>query len=92
MVCPSPSLPDVMNQPKQIRYQRSPYVITAELAFQMDAVESIQNLSGYFPDVNNRLYYYPDPEVFRFTEEKGIKTFKGEVLIFEVEYYSVTDI
>ncbi|GFO06432.1 LIM domain-binding protein 3-like [Plakobranchus ocellatus] len=58
------------------------HVQVVELAFLMDDVQSVKNLSG-LPNLNNRLKYFPNPQVPNFTESGGVKVLKGDALIIE---------
>ena len=57
-----------------------------ELAFHMDDVPTVQNLTGT-PKLDNRLKYYPNPRVHNFTENGGVKVLKGDSLIIEVSQF-----
>ncbi|XP_052779998.1 plexin A3-like isoform X2 [Mya arenaria] len=82
MTCPSPQIPRRHLQVSMTtRTRRSSNHIEVELAFLMDNVAFVRNLTG--AGVNARMAYYPDPIVYNFSEPNSIKKFKGEVLIFE---------
>ncbi|XP_069141265.1 plexin-B-like isoform X2 [Argopecten irradians] len=77
MKCPTPQMSDK----KLERLRRSTKKLYAQIGFIMDNVMAVQNLSHNFPGVDSSLEYFPDPEVFNFTEQGRVKEFKGEVLI-----------
>lgn len=89
MICQSASMLPV-NFKTLRQMKRSVKRLSTEIGFIMDSVKSVQNISGYFPDVNNKIQYYDDPVVFNFTEENQVKIFKGEVLTLKVSCSGLT--
>ncbi|XP_021370944.1 plexin-A1-like isoform X3 [Mizuhopecten yessoensis] len=81
MKCPTPHMTVHDELERVDRLRRSTQQLSAEIGFIMDNVLSVQNLSRNFPDVASSLDYFSDPQVFNFTEQGGLKEFKGEVLI-----------
>ncbi|XP_033744858.1 plexin-B-like isoform X3 [Pecten maximus] len=81
MKCPTPHMNFHDELERLDRLRRSTQQLSAQIGFIMDNVMSVQNLSHNFPGVASSLEYFPDPQVFNFTEQGGEKEFKGEVLI-----------
>lgn len=66
-----------------IRIKRVEPIKVAQLGFIMDGVLSVRNLTDVV-GLDSRLKYYPNPRIFNFSEPSGVKVFKGEMLIIEV--------
>ncbi|XP_041349841.1 plexin-B-like isoform X2 [Gigantopelta aegis] len=90
MQCPTPALPAAVRDQTRLKRsswsspsKRSVDTLKVQLAFKMDWVKSVLNLSASAADLDSTMQYYPDPVVYNFTEQHGVKTFKGELLIIE---------
>lgn len=65
-----------------VRRKRSDPLTEAQIGFIMDGVLSVRNLSG-IDGLDANLKYYPNPQIFNFSEPDSVKVFKGEMLIIE---------
>jgi len=82
--CPSPSVKDLL-QNVNINEAFDNFnldQIVFPIGFEMDGVESVQNLKENFPSVNRFINYTPDP-TFTYFKNNGIKQYKGESLVIE---------
>ena len=87
MTCKSPYLHKIPTSARSNKKTLDTEIKTtsAQIAFIMDGVEEVRNLSRYFPNVDSVMTYVPDPVFHPFKENQ--KIYNGEALNIQVRLF-----
>lgn len=59
-----------------------------KIGFVMDDVQPVREMQNYFPSLPNEIIYVPDPKFYVLSNDGGVKLYKGESLVIEVNLIS----